>query len=267
MSVPILDTSAWREFRGKPSSSGVNETAHLAKIADPTGKLRDCFVKLLPLNYPSLLGEAIGWLLARSSDVSCVPFAAIVLVPIGELRKSTALPAEFDGMDVCPAWCCEIVSGKSLRQIHKWAFLLARRHCLLSKDARKIASFDLWTDLRDRNFGNVIRSPGGGYVSIDHESILHDLLWPRSGKIFQRRSLLAEAQEHLSPLDFQRFQVDMANAAQAHAQGLVAARADLADIIGKIYPHLSGDLIPATLNTLDQRAQAGWLANSLGVIA
>ena len=65
MSVSILDSSAWREFRGEPSSSGVNETAHLAKIADSTGKLRDCFVKLLPLNYPSLLGEAIGWLLAR----------------------------------------------------------------------------------------------------------------------------------------------------------------------------------------------------------
>ncbi|AMM13076.1 hypothetical protein AX768_02070 [Burkholderia sp. PAMC 28687] len=267
MSVPILDTSAWREFRGKPSSAGANETVHLAKIADSTGKLRDCFVKLLPLNYPSLLGEAIGWLLARSSDVSCVSFAAIVLVPLSELRKSLILPAAFDAMHECPAWCCEIVAGKSLRQINKWAFWLARRNCLLSKDARKIASFDVWTDLRDRNFGNVIRAPGGGYISIDHETILHDLLWPPSGRIFQPRSLLAEAKQHLTVTQFQRFQVEMADAAQKHAEGLAAVRADLADIVNKIYPNLAATLVPAALAALDQRAQAGWLANELGVVA
>lgn len=267
MTVPIFDISAWREFRGKPSNSGINETTHLAKISDQSGKLRDCYVKLLPLHFPSLLGEAIGWLLARSSDVSCVPFAAIVLVPIDELRKSVRLPTEFDGMDVCPAWCCEIVPGKSVRQIHKWSFWLARRNCLHSKDARKIASFDLWTDLRDRNFGNVIRSPGGGYISIDHETILHDLLWPPSGKIFKPNSLLVEARQHLSPKDFQRFQVDMANAAQSHALGLTTASYELVDIIDKIYPHLSAKLTPLTLSTLEQRAHVGWLANTLGVIA
>ena len=267
MSVPILDQSAWREFRGKPSNTGLNETAHLAKIADQTGNLHDCFVKLLPTQYPSLLGEAVGWLLARNSDVSCVAFAAIVLVPIAQLRASIALPSEFDNIDVCPAWCCEIVAGKSLRQIHKWAFWLARRHCLRSKDVRKIASFDIWTDLRDRNFGNVIRAPSGGYIAIDHETILHDLIWPPSGKTFQLRSLLVEARQHLSAKDYQRFQLDMANAAQAHATGLTAARNDVADIITKIYPRLAPTLVPAALNTLDQRAQTGWLANTLGVIA
>ena len=267
MSIPILDTSAWREYRGKPSSSGINETTHLAKIADQTGMLRDCFVKLLPLQYPSLLGEAIGWLLARSSNVTCVSFAAILLVPLTELRKSTVLPAEFDGMDVCPAWCSELVAGKSLRQIHKWVFWLVRRHCLNSQDVRKIASFDLWTDLRDRNYGNVIRSPGGGYISIDHETILHDLLWLPTGKTYLSRSLLNEAHLHLTPIDFQRFQVDMANAAQAHADGLAAASNDIADIINKIYPHLSATLVPATINSLGQRANTGWLANKLGVIA
>lgn len=267
MSVPILDTSAWREFRGKLTSAGMNETGHLAKIADSGGKLHDCFVKLLPLYYPSLVGEAIGWLLARASDVACVSFAAIVLVPLAELRKSVTLPPEFDGMDTCPAWCCEIVAGKSVRQIHTWAFWLSRRNCLRSKDARKIAAFDVWTDLRDRNFGNVIRAPGGGYISIDHETILHDLLWPPSGKIFHSRSLLIEAQEHLSSSDLKRFQVDMAKAAQGHAQGLADARADLSDIIEKIYPQLAPTLTPAALKSLDQRGQVGWLANVLGVIA
>lgn len=32
MSVPILDASAWREFRGIPSGQGLNKTTHLAKL-------------------------------------------------------------------------------------------------------------------------------------------------------------------------------------------------------------------------------------------
>lgn len=267
MSVPILDGSAWREFRGKPSSAGVNETVHLAKIADMDGRLYDCFVKLLPLNYPSLLGEAIGWLLTRSANVACAKFAAIVLVPLDELRKSTKLPSEFDSMKVCPAWCCEVVPGKSVRQIHKWAFWIKRRDCLRSIDARKIASFDVWTDLRDRNYGNVIRSSSGGYISIDHETILHDLIWVPSGKTYESRSLLSEAQQHLPVLEFQRFQVDMAKAAESHASGLALVSNDLAEIVHKIYPHLSASLTPAILDALNERAQAGWLANTLGVIA
>lgn len=265
--LPILDANAWREFRGKPNGLGVNETAHLAKIADQSGKLRDCFVKLLPLQYPSLLGEAIGWLLARAANVACPPFAAILLVPLKSLRKSTPLPSEYEGMAVCPAWCCEVVAGRSLRQIHRWAFWLARRHCLHSDDARAIASFDRWTDLRDRNFGNVVRSASGGYVAIDHESILHDVLWPPSGRIFHERSLLNEARQHLSADDFKDFQVAMALASNSHADALASARAELTDIIRKIYPNLAGVLVPAALNALDERSKAGWLATSLGVIA
>lgn len=267
MSLPILDTTAWREFRGKPSKCGVNETTHLAKIEDPSGKLRDCFVKLLPLNYPSLLGEAIGWLLAKASGVACPDFAAIIFVPVDELRKNTKLPSEFDSLSSCPAWCCEIVSGQSVRQINSWEFLLARSQCLHSKDARKIASFDLWTDLRDRNYGNVIRSPSGGYIAIDHETILHDLLWPPTGKIYQLRSLMEEAERYLNSNDFANFQIDMAMESSKHAQGLKSVQKDLEDIISKIYPHLSAALTPDALNFLDQRAQDGWLATKLGVIA
>lgn len=267
MSLPILDTYAWREFRGKPSKCGINETAHLAKIEDTSGKLRDCFVKLLPLNCPSLLGEAIGWLLAKASGVTCPAFAAIIIVPVDELRKFTTLPAEFDNMSECPAWCCEIVPGKSVRQIHKWLFWLARSQCLRSNDARKIASFDLWTDLKDRNYGNVIRSTNGGYVAIDHETILHDLLWLPIGRTYQPRSLMTEAKQHLNSKEFASFQVDMAIESSKHAQGLNSVRSDLQDIITKIYPHHSTALVPNTINTLDQRAQAGWLATTLGVIA
>lgn len=267
MSVPILDASAWREFRGKPANAGLNETTHLAKIADTSGKLHDCFVKLLPMDGPALLCEALGWLLARKSDVSCPAFGAIVLVPVDELRKCGPLPSKFDGMPLCPAWCSEIVAGKSVRQIHKMFYFIARKNCLRSKDARKIAAFDQWSDLRDRNFGNVIQSSKGGYVAIDHESLLHDLLWVPTGRGFEERSLMIEARKALSTADFQRFQVDMANAANGHAQALADAKADLADIIAKLIPDHAPAVTQAIVQTLDQRAQSGWLSNILGVIA
>jgi len=198
MSVSILDASAWREFRGKPANAGLNETTHLAKIADASGKLHDCFVKLLPMGGPALLCEALGWLLARKSDVSCQAFGAIVLVPVDELRKCAPLPSKFDAMALCPAWCSEIVAGKSVRQIHKMFYFIARKNCL-RKDARKIAAFDQWSDLRDRNFGNVIQSRKGGYIAIDHESLLHDLLWVVTGCGFEERSLMVEAAKHCRP--------------------------------------------------------------------
>lgn len=266
VTVPILDAAAWREYKGKPASAGVNETTHLAKIADTSGRLHDCFVKLLPGPGPALLCEALGWLLARASDVSCPGFGAIVLVPVVELRNSQRLPPQFDGMALCPAWCSEVVCGNAVRQVHKMQFFLARGNCLRSRDARKIAAFDKWGDLRDRNFGNVIQSGKGGYVAIDHESLLHDLLWVPTGRGFHEQSLLVEARKALKPADFQRFQVDMANAAKGHAQALKDAQTDLADIIGKLVP-ANPNATAQIIQTLDQRAQTGWLANLLGVIA
>jgi len=267
MSIPILDSSAWREFRGKPANSGMNETTHLAKIVDANGKLHDCFVKLLPLNYPSLLGEAVGWLLARASGVTCVPFGAIVMVPLTKLRECMSLPERFDGMDFCPAWCSEIVAGKSVRQINKWAFFLSRSNCLRSKDARRIAAFDVWTDLRDRNYGNVIRAADGSYISIDHETILHDLLWMPTGRIFHERSLLLEAKEHLDDSALKRFHMDMAEAAQKHGNGLTKAESDITNIIGMIYPALVPTLNQLVLDLLKERSHRSWFASALGVIA
>lgn len=267
MSVSVLNPTAWREFRGTPSCPGVNNTTHLAKISDTTGKLHDCYVKLLPTNTPALLGEAVGWSLARAADVSCAPFAAIVMVPLAQLRKNITLPPEMDGWDVCPAWCCELVPGNSMRQIHKWLFMLALRKCLRSHDVREIAAFDYWSDLRDRNMGNVIRSQGGGYIAIDHETILHDILWPPAGKIFYERSLLAEAEKALSAEELKKFHGGMALAADKHLDALSEVGAEIDRLIQMIYPHLAATLTPRVMKMLKTRAQKGWLAAEIGVIA
>ncbi|MCX7139835.1 MAG: hypothetical protein NT123_01810, partial [Proteobacteria bacterium] len=154
----------------------MNPTSHLAVIADETGKLHNCYVKLLRKDRCALLCEAIGWLLATSSGIPCAAFAAIVMVPIADYVKTYPLPTGYVNEIDWPAWCCEAVQGSAPLLPGAKDFFNRRRQCLYSKDARVIASFDIWTDLQDRNFGNVIRKPNGGYIAIDHESILHSLL-------------------------------------------------------------------------------------------
>ncbi|WP_155648947.1 hypothetical protein [Burkholderia stagnalis] len=267
MPVPILNSSAWREFRGVPSSAGINPTTHLACVADAIGKLRSCYVKLLRPGTPALLCEAIGWALAHPVGVPVTPFGAIVLVPLDKLRNCMTLPQWTNGQSVCAAWCTEIVAGKSVRQVHKWAFWLARKRCLHSKDVRSIAAFDVWTDNRDRNFGNVIRSPAGGYIAIDHETLLHDLLWKPTGTSYARRSLVDEAKQYLSSSDLKQFNVELAGASDRHASGFAMVELALNQLIDKLYPNAAPALGQNVLGYLNLRSQAGWLANEIGVIA
>lgn len=266
MKVLILDKSAWREFRSPPASRGVNQTTHLAKIADATGKLHDCFVKLLPLTSVALLCEALGWILAHASGVECPKFGAVVFVPLDELRKSMALPPVFDGMAECPAWCCEVVAGNTVKQVHKMSYYVAQGNFLRSKDARAIASFDQWTDLRDRNYANVIRSATGGYVAIDHETLLHGLLWtPAAG--WNSNSLLDEAKNRLAPKDFKRFQSDMAEDAKAHAGAIANVMPDVSEIVDILVTDDPATTAKNIVDVLSDRAQVGWLAKKLGVAA
>ncbi|WP_196488520.1 hypothetical protein [Burkholderia cepacia] len=267
MPVPILNSSAWREFRGVPSSAGINPTTHLASVADATGKLHSCYVKLLRPDTPALLCEAIGWALANHVDVPVTSFGAIILVPLDKLRSCMALPQWTNGQSVCAAWCTEIVAGKSVRQVHKWAFWLARKRCLHSKDVRSIAAFDVWADNRDRNFGNVIRSPSGGYIAIDHETLLHDLLWMPTGTSYARRSLVDEAKQHLSSNDLKQFNVELAGASGRHGSGFAVVQDALNQLIDKLYPNAAPALSKTVIEYLSLRSQAGWLANEIGVIA
>ncbi|MDR5782863.1 hypothetical protein QCE63_25995 [Caballeronia sp. LZ065] len=227
MPVPIFDSSAWCEFRGIPACDGSNGTTHLAAIRDASGQLRSCFVKLLKPNTPALLCEAVGWVLAASVGVAVPGFGAIMLVPMDRLRKDMPLPAWTDGLDLCAAWCCEVVAGKSVKQVHKWAFWLSRRRCLQSQEVRNIAAFNIWTDNRDRNFGNLIQTSNGAYIAIDHETLLHDLLWLSMGISYKSRSLVDEAKRHLSAAEWNAFHAAMTASAGTHERALSSAQASL----------------------------------------
>ncbi|MGC4077735.1 MAG: hypothetical protein QM702_12045 [Rubrivivax sp.] len=269
--VPMLDASAWREYRGQPGKATANST-HIALVADDAGVERICFVKLAPsLDKPTLLCEALGWVLAGHAGLRRSEFGAIILVDKARLAKSQQLTAEcaaFQG-DFIPAWCSEAIPGNSVLSHAKspskpgMQFIVEHKTFLNSKDARAFAAFDQWTGLRDRNMGNVIRHKAGGYASIDHETMLHDIIWVSSN--FNHSCLVKHAEKALDGKRAKAFKADMTRAAAGHAGALASAKLELQALLDMLLPGAIAEHA-AAMSFLADRAQRGWLAGELGVL-
>lgn len=269
--VPVLDASAWREYRGQPGKATANST-HIAMVADEAGAQRLCFVKLAPnTNAPGLLCEALGWVLAGHAGLRRANFAAIILVEKARLAQSEELTfecASFQG-DFIPAWCSEAIPGNSVMSSIKspskpgMQFVNDHKSFLNSADARKFAAFDQWTGLRDRNMGNVIRHKAGGYASIDHETLLHDILWGTSD--FNLHCLVKRAEDALDSKRIKAFKADMTRAAAGHAGALASARTELNALLSLLIPNAAATHASA-MEFLSVRSQRGWLARELGVL-
>lgn len=269
--VPVLDASAWREYRGQPGKATANSN-HIAVVADDAGVERICFVKLAPkLDRPALLCEALGWVLAGHSGVRRSEFGAIILVDKVRLAESQPLTAEcaaFNG-NLIPAWCSEAIPGNSVLSHAKSPskpgihFVTEHKAFLNSDDARKFAAFDQWTGLRDRNMGNVIRHKAGGYASIDHETMLHDILWVSSD--FNHNCLVKHAEKVLDSKRAKAFKADMTRAAAGHVGALASAQAELNALLNLLLPGADAEHA-AAMSFLASRSQRGWLASELGVL-
>lgn len=269
--VPILDASAWREFRGQPGKATANST-HIAVVADDSGVERICFVKLAPkLDKPTLLCEALGWVLAGHAGLRRAEFGAIILVDKARLAKNQQLTvdcAAFQG-EFIPAWCSEAIPGNSVLSTAKspskpgMQFITEHKTFLNSKDARNFAAFDQWTGLRDRNMGNIIRHKAGGYASIDHETMLHDILWVTSD--FNQNCLVKHAEKALDSKRAKAFKADMTRAAAGHAGALASAQEELRALLHLLLPGAASDH-DAAMSFLAARSERGWLAGELGVL-
>lgn len=270
--VRIFEASAWREYRGQPGTATVNST-HIAVIADEHGTGRRCFVKLAPdLTRPTLLCEAMGWVLAGHAGLKRAEFAAVVFVDKARLAKSQELSPECAAYagDFIPAWCSQAIPGKSILSSAKTAdkpgmqFFQDHKAFLNSADARKFAAFDRWTGLRDRNMGNVIRHSAGGYASIDHETLLHDILWGKSDFLFH--CLVNKAENDLDAKRIKAFKADMTRAASGHPKALADAQRELNELLRYFLQPTTAGLHAEVMDFLDQRSQQGWLAGELGVL-
>jgi hypothetical protein len=269
MAFPILSATAWREFRGVPSSRGTNQTTHLALIEEPNGKQHLCYVKLTPPEFPTPLTEALGWLLAEALDLPRPAFAALVLVPMQRLRENMRLdqhwlryPAEH------LAFCAEVVDGRSPAHSWRWLARLRQRGLYKRPEIARIAAFDAWVANQDRNSGNLLVSKLGKCIPIDNEYILYPVMW--NGRVaFQvgHKSLIAEARTLLSGRAYTRLTIEMAQQAKLHDAAFTKAIPDMHTLVTSTLP---APFAGAAWNSIHQflapRAQPGWLAQQLGVI-
>lgn len=267
MPIPFLDETAWREFKTRPGNTGMNST-HVAIISDTHGNERPCFVKLAPdPNMPTLLCEAMGWVLAGHAGLERPPFVAVVMVNIAKLHRCMPLPSEvvLSGNQHCAAWCSEALAGKSLLHRNRGDLVTDRKAFLRAADSRKIAAFDEWTNIRDRNLGNVIKLARGGYGVIDNETMLYDFIWPKSADLNSNR-LIQHAKGAFDTKDYKRFMVDMANAAKGHTGALANAEADLDSLLKVMLPH-QPTAKTSVVSLLEGRCKDDWLQKQLAVIA
>jgi hypothetical protein len=268
MTLQVLPSSAWREFRGFPGLRGLNQTSHFALVEGSGGKLHKCFLKLIDPSTPGLLCEALGWAVAQGASVPTAEFACIVFVPVDELKKHVALPSWLTGLSEAPAWCTEVITGDSVAQVHKWLYAIRRKRCLNSIDTHAIAAFDVWSDNADRHMGNVMRSSSGGYVAIDHETLLHEMLWIPSGRRYTVQRLVDAGKTFLGKSAFKTFFSNMHDAAGTHNGAMKSVEKDIRDIVATVVdPVHALPLANAIVSYLGARSAPSWFPANVGVTA
>lgn len=268
--IPILSSTAWREFRGEPSQKGLNRTTHLAMIEDGAGKWHRCYVKGCPPNWRTPLTEAIGWLIAEALDLPRPEFAALVMVPLDKLRAHMSLDQHWLNYPEMLAFCASAVEGKSAAHGWKWLAHLRTKRMYKRPEVARVGAFDLWADNQDRNTGNLIVKRDGDCVPIDNEFILYSLLW--AGQVpfnVGHNSLLAESAQRLSSQAQTRFKVEMAQQGKRHQAALSAVGPRLHQAVLSLVPDptAANALSASVQQFLASRAHPDWLSTQLGVIA
>ena len=269
--IPVLPSTAWREFRGQPKGLGNNRTVHLATIEGPDGQLHRCYVKIVPNGWPTILTESIAWLLAEALDLPRPAFAAVVFVPLQKLRGCMQLDQHWLHYSEPPGFCSEAVEGKALAQTWKSHPSMNLRAALARPEIRRISAFDEWVDNRDRHFGNVLRRSDGTCVPIDNEFILFSTIWAHLMPTVNvaHHSLLSAATTALPAPGLLRFKVDAALAGDRHAAALAKVQQSLVQTITALLGHpVIGPQLAATVcSFLQQRGEQQWMRTHLGVIA
>lgn len=268
MALLLLQSSAWVEYRGRPTLPGLNQTTHQAIIVDPSGQHHKCYVKAAPVGFPTVFAEAVGWLIAEALDLPRPKFAAIVMLPLAKLRQSMPLDQHWLRYPEVPAFCSSVVDGKHLTSRWKWVSQLQVTKAFKAEDVARIAAFDAWVENQDRHSGNLLRTKDGRYIPIDNEAILYSLIWETLGITFAPNSLRLQAKSLLKAGSYRQFEARMILSAQKHASGFNAAWPALDNLVRAWVPDpLQANNVSATMRQfLAPRAHSDWLPNQLGQI-
>lgn len=265
--IPILPTTAWREFRGA-TEAGQNMTCHQALVVDATGREHKCFVKAAMHNSPMPFTEAVGWLLAEALGLPRPQFAALLFLPIPQLRKHLKLDQHWHGYEVALSFCTSSVDGRQIGGRWQWLANLRKAKAFGHRDLPRIAAFDHWAENQDRHSANFLRDRSGAYIPIDNEYILFSIIWAAT-TVVAFQSLRNEARQVLSSAAFVQFEAAMVVASRTHADAIAKAGPSIQLLAQKMCPDpdAGAQLAAVVRQFLRERSEPGWLANELGHIA
>lgn len=270
--IEILPPSAWLEFRGAPKKPGGNLTTHQALIADSKGQQHLCYVKAAPVNSPMPFAEALAWLVAEALDLPRPKFAALLQLPLNNVRPYMALDQHWQAYPTVLAFCTSKVDGKHIDSRWRWAHHLRKIKAYKHVDVARIAAFDYWIENQDRHSGNFLKTKAGGYIPIDNEYVLYSLLWvayhASMGISVNHQSIYDEAKVHLKVSGHTKFKVSMMLASKHHEAGLDAVMPNLKQLCLMLVPdpakrqNFEGQIF----QFLQDRGEQDWMANELGLI-
>lgn len=265
---PILPSSAWLEYRGRPNAHGQNLTTHQALVVAPNGQEHRCFVKFSPPGNPMPLTEAIGWSIAEALDLPRPKFAALVMVPLSRLRPHLKLDQHWMPHQEVLGFCCSTVDGKHLTGRWKWLAALRKSKAFKHQDVARIAAFDTWVENQDRHSGNLLKTPEGGYTPIDNEAILHSTIWADIGIQYAHNSLRQEAWQLLKRPSYTKFESGMVMASDHHTPAFQRAWPHVDSLMQRLVPDptMQQHWRLSVESFLGTRAAPGWLATELGQI-
>lgn len=267
--ITILPPEAWREFRGTPSTKGLNQTTHLAMIEGQSGQLHRCYVKLTPANWPTPLTESIAWIILNTLGLPRPEFAALLKVPIQKLANCMPLDQHWLGREYALGFCVSAVDGKGVDQGIRWLQTKRRKAVFKRPEIARLSAFDKWMENQDRHFGNLLIRNMGEHVPIDNELVLYSLLWPASKLTFAHNSLLDAASSILKPDEYKRFLVETAKSAEGHQDAFDKAETYIEELILKLIPdrQVATSLQESIKHFLINRSTVSWMQHQLGVIA
>lgn len=212
--------------------------------------------------------EATAWLIAEALDLPRPKFAALIQLPIQQLRQHMPMDQHWAHYPQILAFCASSVPGKHITSPWRWLSHIRAVKAFKHEDIARIAAFDTWVENQDRHMGNFLRTSQGDYVPIDNELILYTLLWATNGHSYLHNSLRDRARAVMARRGYTKFEASMVLASKLHEAAFLKVMPKLQQFIAVMVadPVSSAAFTSAILQFLSQRAHPDWLPNELGLI-
>lgn len=275
---PVLGNSSYMTYIGPLTNLGANPSTHLADVRYAAhGAPVISVVKLLPADGLKACNEALAWLFLHAAGISCPKNAAILTLSESKVVKILGrkrVPHHLVQGGKVMAWAAQQLEFKSIQALFAGTQADTRwLGVLRTLNGAAIAAFDEAFLNIDRNTGNILFTSASSCVPIDHEMTFGTQNWltgtlthlPKDGDSL--RTLKNAASSGKMPMtELNTIYNRMAFHAQRHSQAMDECRAQMAQLIAKVYPKQADDLTSRVLSFIAERTALAWMEERLGVV-